>query len=407
MPSALVSADSHVNEAPDLFETRLSSRLRDRGPRLLRGADGQDAWVTEGLKPSPLTFGVHAAGKRADQEAFTSRTLFINRDEMVQGSYDPHARLADMDTDGLDAEVLYPGPLSGLGGGGTIASIVDDQLRHACIRAYNDWLADFCAVAPDRLVGMALVRIEEPSFAVAELERAAGLGLRAAIINGMPDTAGGPPLFSAQYEPFWALAEDLDIPLSLHILLARSTIPLTEAAARDAEQVGQADGLQSILNHVGSGTGVFETYMTMMCLDMAEPLGLLIFSGLLERHPKLRFALAECGIGWIPFTLERMDAIYHKHRNWMRSIVPRPPSEYFHDHFCATFQDDDESGLRCRHITGVDNLMWASDYPHTDTTFPYSHQVVDRLFATAEVPADERARICAGNARRFYRLPTA
>ena len=159
------------------------------------------------------------------------------------------------------------------------------------------------------------------------------------------------------------------MPLSLHILHSRSTTPLTEAAHREAQLTGGAEGLQSVLNHVGSGTGVFETYMTMMCLDMAEPVALIIFSGLLERFPGLSFAIAESGIGWIPFTLERMDGIFHTHRNWMQSVITKPPSEYFHEHFFATFQQDDDSGILGRYISGVDNLMWASDYPHTDTTF--------------------------------------
>jgi len=404
MTRTLISADSHVNEAPDLFETRLPAAMRERGPRLRTDDDGRDVWITEGLTPSPLTFGVHAAGKRGDGEAFDQRSLYIHRDEMVRGSFDPHARLADMDRDGLAAEVLYPGPLSGLGGGGTIANIADTELRHACIRAYNDWLADFCATAPGRFAGIALLRIEEPDFALTELERVAELGFRAGIVNAMPDLAGGSPLFSERYEPIWSRAEDLGFTLSLHILHARNTAPLTAAAAAEANLTGQGEGLHQVLNHVGSGTGVFETYMTMMYLDMAEPLSLLVFSGILERHANLRFALAECGVGWIAFTLERMDAIFHKHRTWMQTIVQRPPSEYFHEHCFATFQDDDLSGLLTRELIGIDNLMWASDYPHTDTTFPYSQQVVDRMFERIGVPEAEADRIAAGNARRLYDL---
>src|SRR3954454_752547 len=116
MTHTLISADSHVNEAPDLFETRLPAAMRDRGPRLRTDGDGRDVWITEGLPPSPLTFGVHAAGKRGGRGAFDPRSLHIRRDEMVRGSFAPLALLADMDRAGLAAEVLYPGPLSGLGG---------------------------------------------------------------------------------------------------------------------------------------------------------------------------------------------------------------------------------------------------------------------------------------------------
>jgi predicted TIM-barrel fold metal-dependent hydrolase len=245
MTYGLVSADSHVNEAPDLFESRLPATLRERGPRIRADESGQDCWFTEGLPPTPLSFGVHAAGKRREGEAFEGRGLFISRDDMVKGSYDPQARLADMDTDGLDAEVLYPGPLGGLGGGGTLASIADRDLRHACIRAYNDWLADFCAVAPDRLLGIGLVRMEETEFAIAELERVANAGLRGAIVNAMPDLMGSPGLFSRSYDPFWAKASEVGLPLSLHILHSRSTPPLAEAARREAEQTGGAAGCRA------------------------------------------------------------------------------------------------------------------------------------------------------------------
>ncbi|MGO9874838.1 MAG: amidohydrolase family protein [Acidimicrobiia bacterium] len=404
MAYGLVSADSHVNEAPDTFSARLPSRLRPRGPRI-ETVDGQDCWVTEGLPPAPLSFGVHAADKPRDGRAFTNRKLHVSRDEMVKGSYDAHARLHDMDLDRLDAEVLYPGPLGGLGGGGTIAAIADDELRHACLRAYNDWLADFCAVAPDRFIGIALTRIEEPELAVAELKHAAGRGLRGAVVNAMPDLAGGAPLSSRVYDPFWACAQEAELPLSLHILHSRSTPPLTAAASRDPHMQGGGNhaGTQSVLDHVGAGTGLFETYMTMMCLDMAEPVALLIFSGIFERFPRLRFSIAECGIGWIAFALERMDSIFDQHRNWMGSVITRAPSEYFHEHFTATFQQDDDSGLACRSLIGVDNIMWASDYPHTDTTWPHSHDVVNSLFA--DIPADERERMTNRNARRWYGLP--
>ncbi|HLN16470.1 MAG TPA: amidohydrolase family protein [Acidimicrobiales bacterium] len=393
----LISADSHVNEAPDLWEARLTEQLRDRGPRLVHTDDGRDLWVAEGINPVPLMWATNAAGQRGDGEAFDDHEMTITRDEMMRGSYDPVARLADMDADGLSAEVLYPGPLGGLGGGGGVAALPDPELRWACLRAYNDWLAEFCAVAPERLVGLALVRIEEPDLAAAELERAAGLGLRGAVINAMPDTTGAEPIFSPTYEPVWSAAEDAGIPLSLHIGHCRSLAPIASAASRTAEA-----GTGNPLSAAGSQTGLAEMFFTMMCLDMAEPVSLLVFSGVLERHPRLRFVIAESGIGWIPFVLERMDYTFGRHRNWMKTGISERPSDQFRRSFHATFQQDDETGLLARHITGVDTLLWASDYPHTDSTWPYSQRVVERLFEG--VPDDERELICAGNARRLYGL---
>jgi len=405
----LISADSHVNEAPDTFEAHLPSRLRERGPRIVRLPDGRDAWAGEGFSPRPLQFGVHAAGKRADGEAYATTRLDITRDEMVRGSYDPSARVVDMDRDGLDAEVLYPGPLGGLGTGGAIANIPDRELRHACFRAYHDWLAEFCSAAPSRFVGLALARIEEPEFGVAELERAASIGLSGAVVNAMPDLLGCPPLFSRSYDAFWAVANETRTPLSLHIYNARCVAPLAAAASREAAARGDDEAARksaNVMEHVGSGSGLFETYMTMMCIDMAEPVQLIIFSGLLDRFPDLRFVIAEAGVGWVPFVLERMEYVFDRHRVWMQSKVSRRPAEYFHDHFFATFQQDERAGLLARHITGVGNLMWASDYPHTDTTWPYSHAVVEREFAGAGVGDAERRAITVDNCARLYGIPT-
>ena len=393
----LISADSHINEAPDLWEGRLPERLRARGPRLVRGDDGRDVWVAEGISPTPLMWATNAAGQRLEGEAFDDHEMTITREEMVRGSYDPAARLTAMTADGLAAEVLYPGPLGGLGGGGGIGAIPDPELRSAAIRAYNDWLAEFCSTAPDRLIGLALVRIEEPVLAVAELERAAALGLRGAVVNAMPDTTGGEPIFSPSYDRVWSAAQECGLPLSLHIGHCRSLGPIAGSTQRTA-----AAGSGNPLTSAGSNTGIAEMFFTMSCLDMAEPVSLLIFSGVLERHPDLQFVVAESGIGWIPFVLERMDYTFNRHRRWMRSGITERPAEQFRRSFHATFQQDEETGLLARHISGVNTLMWASDYPHTDSTWPFSRKVVDDLFV--EVPDEERAQICAGNARRLYGL---
>jgi predicted TIM-barrel fold metal-dependent hydrolase len=285
-----------------------------------------------------------------------------------------------------------------------VASIPDPELRAASIRAYNDWLAELCSVAPDRLIGLALIRLEEPEFAAEELERAAGLGLRGAVINAMPDTSGAEPIFSPVYEPVWSAAEAAGLPLSLHIGHCRSLGPLAAAAQGAAQTATESEGTgsQNPLSSTGSGTGLAEMFFTMMCLDMAEPVSLLIFSGVLARHPDLNFVIAESGIGWIPFVIERMDYTFNRHRLWMKSGIGEKPGDYFRRSFHATFQQDDEAGLLARHISGVDTLMWASDYPHTDSTWPYSRKVVDDLFAG--IPEVERAQICSGNAARLYRL---
>jgi predicted TIM-barrel fold metal-dependent hydrolase len=194
----------------------------------------------------------------------------------------------------------------------------------------------------------------------------------------------------------WQAAEASEMPVSLHIGHSRSLAAIMAAMSSDRRNAGNP------LSSSGSGTGIAEMFFTMSCLDMAEPVSLLIFSGVLERHPKLQFVVAESGIGWIPFVIERMDYTFNRHRRWMKSGIKEEPSHYFRGHFHATFQQDEETGLLARHISGVETLMWASDYPHTDSTWPFSRKVVDELFS--DVPDDERQMITWQNATRLYRI---
>jgi predicted TIM-barrel fold metal-dependent hydrolase len=285
--------------------------------------------------------------------------------EQVQGGHDPHARLADQDRDGLVAEVLY--------GGGPLATD-DRDLRAASHVAYNDWLADYCAAAPSRLLGVAYVPCDSPAGAAAEIRRASRRGLRGALLPAAPPDASW---WDDAWNPVWRALVECGMPAGLHV------------------------GFGFARRHRFEGGAAFMTDVVMTKLEMAAPLADLVFGGVLARWPELRVVSVEAYVGWLPFVAEYMDHAYRVHRWWNDLGLPEPPSTYLRRQVSATFIED-PVGLRERHALGVDNLMWSSDYPHGESTFPESRASVARLFAG--VPEDETRKIVYENARRLYRL---
>lgn len=361
----VLSADSHVIEPADVWTARIDKRFLERAPRTVKrfGDREGDFFVAEGLRPFPVA-GFAVAG--VDPKDFAER--------MAQGypgvrpsAWDPELRIKDQERDGVSAEVLYPSL------GMRLFQLADGQLRAASFRAYNDWLADYCAYSPRRLAGVAMVPLDDVAEGVRELERAANKGLRGAMIWGAapPEHPYGAP----EYEPFWAAAQDHAMPVSLHIL--------TEAPGRS----GGSD-FQSVMRGYPA-----------LHHSVEKSIAQLIFSGVLERHPKLRVVSVENDIGWIPHFIQRLDHAYEKYRYLEANAIPNPPGFYFHRQVHATFQDD-RVGVLMREFIGIDNLMWASDFPHSDSTWPNSRAVIERDFKG--VPDSERRRIVSENAARVY-----
>jgi predicted TIM-barrel fold metal-dependent hydrolase len=373
MQHRLVSSDSHVNEPADLWTSRAPASLQDRVPKVVAIAQG-DAWVmSPEMKPRPVSTSAAAGVKPED---YMKKPVTYK--EMRPGSFDAKARIEDMDIDGVQAEVLYPGIARALD------QFHDEEVRLFCANAYNEWLADFQATDPKRLVSLAIlpqIDDNEGRNCLDALARAKDMGLKGAFL-ALSD--GGRPLSHPTAEPLWAFAEKHNVPISLHI---------GSGKALTTNLVDPADaGLP----------GVREAYLSTVPLKICDYIAVLIFSGIFERHPGLKVVIAESGVGWIPFFLERMESVYDRHRNYLKSAISKRPSELFHAHMYATFQED-ASGLALRNALGIGNIMWASDYPHTDTTWPNSVQTVDRYFA--EVPDNERSRILADNCTNLYRIP--
>jgi predicted TIM-barrel fold metal-dependent hydrolase len=362
----IIDADSHVNSTPDLYLTRVPSKYKDRAPRVVE-MQGYDAWVVDNKRPSPLTILAAAAGRKPEELA----RKVIRFAEMIPGAYDPVARLADMDRDGIDAQVLY--------GDGAMGA-QDPELRTVLIRAYNDWLAEFCAAAPERFIGQAIMPIHDPDAAVREAERTAKLtGLRGLFIG--LDGADF-PITDPVYDRFWAAAAEQNRPVSVHIgggsMVKRGALSLAQPAP-----------------------GQLEAFVCLTPMTIAETIAMLIYSSTLTKHPALKVVVAEGGIGWLAYFLERMDHVMEKQGAWAGSTLTERPSEVFRRQVLATFEED-LAGIRTYDLIGSRNIMWSSDFPHSDTTWPNSRKAIEEHFG--KLPdADRRAMVCE-NAGRIYRL---
>lgn len=365
----LISGDSHINEPPDLWTSRVRSKFKDRAPRIERFEKG-DAWVMEG-SASPINFGNNANGGMPAEK----RSAWMRWEEIRKGGYVPAARLLEQDEDGVEAEILFPTPRVSHN---VFANNADREFHLDCIRAYNDWLAEYVSFAPDRLVGIAMIPTTDVASAVAELTRAAALpGMRGALLGRYPSGGLAP---APEDDAFWAEAEALRLPVHIHVSLA--------AVPSDDDPERKKAGARGELRHLDASLRTYEV----------------ISAGIFDRFPALDFVFAEVDCGWIPYVKEQFDNRFHRRAPGDRPPIVHPPSFYF-DRNIATTYVTDCFGIANRHAIGVDRMMWSSDYPHGGTDWPNSRRQIDADLAG--VDAADRHALIAGNAARIYRLGEA
>jgi predicted TIM-barrel fold metal-dependent hydrolase len=332
----LISADSHVVEDPQLWKKRLPAAFRERAP----------------VFPELKVGGSFQA---------------------QPGGFDPKARVSEMGEDGVSGEVLYPS--FGL----DLFGLTDAALQEACFRVYNDWITEYCSAAPDRLFGIACIAAFDIGRAVEELERCKRAGLRGALVWQVPPP--DLPFAGPHYERLWAAAQELEMPVNMHILTGH------------AYPYPRDFGPKVIQN-------TFKTGVNAKLLHAANAVSDLIATGVPERYPRLKFVLVENEISWLPFVLSQYDK-YAKRRN-IASDLKLAPSEYFERNFYATFFNDVPAGWVLGHW-GTMNCMWSNDYPHPNSTWPKSREVIARDLG--HLPAAARRRLLAENVRELYRLP--
>jgi predicted TIM-barrel fold metal-dependent hydrolase len=369
----IVSSDSHIIEPPDLWEARLPADLAERGPRVVREDDG-DWWYVDGYRT--MSFLGIQTGDRFDGDPSKLRTSGAFGD-VRPAAYDPAAYVAENESDGVWGSVIYPSQ------GLVLYAVPTTDVISAAMAAYNDWLAEFCAHDPARLKGVAMVNLDDPDAAVAELERIRGLGLAGAMVTVAPPP--WLPMRSPELSRFWAAAADLAVPISLHVGTDRGDPRAGAAAFR--------------LNVQDVPPAVFVNKDYAVRQTMAD----LILSGVLERHPALRVGTVEHELAWIPFFLDQMDYTYTDRpvRGAWHRFADRDarPSDYFRRQCFASFQED-AIGVRLRDVIGTEVLIWGSDYPHTESTFPRSREILADCLV--DVAPEDVVRIVSTNAATLY-----
>ena len=370
----LISVDDHVVEPPslgDFFKEHLPQKFKDRAPKVIRRENGTDAWLIEGQEIA--TFGLNAVSGRVPEEWGYDPASF---DQVRPGTYDVHERVRDMNVNGLLAGLNFP---SWPGNGGQFfTQSSDDEFVAAMLRAYNDWhIHAWCGAYPGRFIPLALSGFKlGPEWMAGEIRRVAELGCHAISWHSEPFRFGMPDYHGDDWDPALAASEDCESAVVFHFGGALHQMPRSPFDVKPHSMPFQ--------------TAIFASE--------------LLWSPMMMKFPKLKFALAEGGIGWYPYWLEKADFVYQHHHQWTGSdFGGQLPSEVFKDRVLVCFIDD-ETGIEMRHRIGVDNISWECDYPHSDSTWPQAPEVLMKSFDAVGVPDHDIDKISWKNACRFYKF---
>lgn len=358
----MISADCHANEPTGLWQN-LPEEYRKRLPRIEVDENGVKWVIAEGMQRSRL-LDSHLQG----EDNLRNKSGF----EMV-GRQKDHRR------DGVDAEIVFPNK------GLSMWATQDAKFGAAQCRVWNDWAWETYGPYYDFMSPMAAIMTADIELAIAEIRRVAKIGFRGIALPCKPifgaHDARHPNYNMTMFDPMWAVIQECDLTITYHISTGRDP----RAARKDG--------------------GAIINYAAHALSPTIEPMACMCASGLFERFPKLRFALIECGIGWVPWALEAMDEAARKHHMWAFPKLKKLPSEYFREHGAASFQDD-PIGIELAVKHGlVDNFLWANDYPHHEGSWPHSAQSIERQMQ--DLTDEQRAKILGLNAVRMFKFDAA
>ena len=371
----LISVDDHVVEPRHLWQTHLPAKYREAGPKVVRPDGGRDEfWEWEGrrypvaMMGSPATRVFRTDGSGDD---FMSRSF----DDMIPACYDAKARVAAMDVDGVQAGLNFPHwPRFA---GTRFLDATDWDLASAIVRAWNDWMLDeWCAAYPDRFIPMTMIQLWDPVLAAAEMRRCADKGAKSVTMCESPSSLGLPSWWTQHWDPVFAAAEDTGMVISTHIGTGGS-LWSPSPDSPEAVQISLCG-----VNSMGA---------------MVD----LMYCGVLQRHPKVRIALSEGGSGWVPYLVERTQYTWERTRLGVDKSIS--PIELFRRHFWTCFIADD-TAIAMRELIGVDKLMWEGDFPHNDSNYPNSREMLEK--SMTNVPEHEVKMIAETNARTLYNFWT-
>ncbi len=367
MDHPIISADSHITEPANTYVDHIDPKWKDSAPLLKNMGEDGDVFVIEGMK-RPVPMGLVAAAGKPPEEI---RVKGVRFEDMHRGGWDPDARMSEQDRDGVAGEIIYPTV------GMVLCNHKDVDYKKACFDAYNLWIAEYCDVHPDRLYGCGQTAMRTPEEGIEDLRTIKQLGLRGVMMPGNPAVED---YDHACYADFYEAAADLGLPLSFHILTTR------DSGFTSPVRGPRLNGFLSIIRG---------------CQDI---MGTFVFGGVFERHPRLKVVCVEADAGWVPHYMYRMDHAYKRHRHWLAPEVTlsKLPSEYFREHIYTTFQDD-WVAFRMTDMVNPRRLMWANDFPHSDSTWPWSQEMLAEH--TKHLTEQEREWILHDNVSELYQLP--
>jgi predicted TIM-barrel fold metal-dependent hydrolase len=367
----IVSCDAHIGPPPSLFRERIEPQYKDRLPRMERDEKGVLWAIMEGSRPAPIS-----EAPLGGEDHYRTKSGGAGYLEDQSAVLDK--RIADLNEDGVDAELLFP----------NAAAILafwtpDPAFSQAQFRIYNDWIIQLTAPYSQRMNPAACVATADIDSAIVEIERVAKLGFRLLTLPCKPifgpNNAADPNYNLPLYDRLWAAIQDHDLPITFHV--STGTDP---RASR------------------GNG-GAVVNYVVHSMSPTAEPVANLCASGVLDRFPKLRFGTIEAGAGWVPWFLKSMDEGYKKHHMWVRPKLKNGlPSDYYRAHAVASFADDPVAMELVERHGLENNFVWGNDYPHHEGTFPHSMQAIERTMG--HLKEDTRAKVLGLNAARVFRF---
>ena len=365
----IISVDDHISEPPDMFDKHLKGDDLATAPKLRTTADGTNYWEYQGMKMPSV--GLNAVAGRPPEEYGMEPTSF---EQLRPGVYNVDARIGDMNVNGIAASLNFGTAVGFDGGRFHKAPDKDQALIH--MRAYNDWHIDeWCAAHPGRFIPCALLPTWDMDATVAEIKRVAKKGCTAVSVNENPTKQDLPSVHNAYWEPMWKAVVEHDITMCLHI------------------------GAGNPTPHASMETPI-EAWITTMPMSSAVGAADWLFMQALERYPTMKIALSECGLGWIPYFMERADFSHSRHKAWTNiSFNGRKPSEVFQKHFMVCFIDD-AFGLKNLEYVNEDMVAYECDYPHSDTLWP---EVPEYLWKSIQHLTDTQInKISHQNAMRFF-----
>ena len=365
----LVSVDDHVVEPPDLFEGRLPAKYADLAPQFITKEDGSNAWRYEGSEIANVA--LNAVAGRPKDEYGIEPTSFA---ELRPGTYDIDERVKDMDANGVLGSLCFPSFPQFCGQ--LFARTADKDVALAMVQAYNDWHIDeWCGTHAGRFIPCPLPAIWDPDVLAGEVRRTAAKGAHAVTFSENPSKLGWPSLHSDHWDPFWKACSDEGVVVCLHI--------------------GSSSQLV-----ITSPDAPIDCLITLSPINIVQAATDLVWSPIFRKFPDIRIALSEGGIGWIPYFLERIDYQYRQHHTWTgQDFGDKMPSQVFSEHVLTCFIDD-RFGVANRGSLNMDNVMWECDYPHSDSTWPFSPEMLaEHLVGLETTDVD---RISHRNAMRHF-----